>query len=216
MLPPASSLPQKVELGQRALAFCPSTQSWPHSIQSQTGNKDTAGCSVAVVLVSTRAMVYRPYGVSLRGQILIFFLHHIMSKTYLNLCLNKQLNQQPKVSFYQPISQLDWIILFYLLTTGLLSISWSKQNIGYWWMPLQLPYFTKTIPTGAGFLKGPATKHGSQNDLAIGKHFVLLWRGKVFISSMIRHCEHRKHAYWSDSATLSGEKLSRSHLTMGP
>lgn len=214
MLPPASSLPQKVELGQRALAFCPSAQSRPRSIQSQTGNKDIAGCSG---LACSRAMVCRPYGVSLREQIPIFFLHHIMLKTYLNLCLNKQWNQQPKVSFYQPISQLDWIILFHLLTSGLLSISWSKQNIRYWWTPLQLPSFTKTFPTGAGFLKGPATKHGFQNDRAIGKHFVVLWRGKaIFLSSMIRHCGHRKHAYWSDGVALSGEQLSRWHLTMAP
>lgn len=81
------------------------------------------------------------------------FLQHIMLETRLSLCLNKQFNQQPKVSFYHPISWLDGIIIFHLLTAGLLSISWSKQNTRHRWMASQPQSLTNVVPTVAGFLK---------------------------------------------------------------
>lgn len=75
-----------------------------------------------------------PVSVSPRGQIPIFFLQHIIPKMWLSSCLNKQFNQQPKVSFYHPISQLDRIIIFHRLTTEVLSISWCQQNTRNCWI----------------------------------------------------------------------------------
>ena len=95
----------------------------------------------------------RPVGVSWWGQSLLIFLQHIMLETRLSSCLNKQFNQQPKVSFYHPISWLDGIIIFHLLTAGLLSISWSKQNTRHSWMAPQPLSLTNVIPTVVGFLK---------------------------------------------------------------
>ena len=95
----------------------------------------------------------RLVGVSQWGQSLLIFLQHIMLETRLSLCSNKQFKQQPKVSFYHPTSWLDGMIIFHLLTTGLLSISWSKQNTRHRWTAPQTQSLTNVVTTVAGFLK---------------------------------------------------------------